>query len=137
MATKGHPPPESPWRVRITETIASAWLRGLRDHRAYLVPVGCTWRVSFGPLGHQWRRWVAVRPSLTWEATENDFHRALALKAGRYYFEAIPPGGRRYHDCGLAYFDVKRVATDAEPEGAAPRSLSPSALAALRARQLT
>jgi len=135
MATKGHLLTASPTRVRVTDTVASAWLRGLRDHRAYLVPVGCTWRLSFAPLGHRWRLWVAVRPALTWQATEEDFRRAVALKAGRYYFEAVPPGARRYHDCGLAYVDVAPRATDAAPEVPPARALSPTVLAALRARQ--
>ncbi len=127
---------ESPGRVRVAETIASAWLRGLRDHRAYLVPVGCTWRLSFAARGHRWGCWVAVRPTLTWEATEVDFRRALALKAGRYYFEAVSPDGRRYHDSGLAYFDVAKRATDTALEAEPRRALSPTVLAALRARQL-
>lgn len=77
-----------------------------------------------------------MRPALTWEAKENEFHRALVLKAGRYYFEAVPPGGRRYHDCGLAYVDVMRAETDTAREDAPPRALSPTVLAALRARQM-
>lgn len=129
---------ESPGRVRVAETIASAWLRGLRDHRAFLVPVGCTWRLSFAPLGHRWRLWVAVRPALTWEVTEEDFRRAVTIKAGRYYLEAVPPGARRYRDCGLAYYDVGRgrAATDTASDAAPSRAPSPTVLAALRARQM-
>ncbi len=78
-----------------------------------------------------------MRPALTWQANEEDFRRAVALKSGRYYFEAVPPGARRYHDCGLAYVDVAPRATDAVPEvpPARARALSPTVLAALRARQ--
>lgn len=79
-----------------------------------------------------------MRPVLTWQATEEDFRRAVTLKAGRYYFEAVPPGARRYHDCGLAYLDIAVRAMDTALEAAQPRArvLSPIVLAALRARQL-
>lgn len=136
MTASGRRVAKPPGRVLVTETIVSTWLRGLRDHRSYLVPVGCTWHLSHAAPRYSWGRSVRLRSPLTWKATEEDFRRAVIIEAGRYYLKALAPNGRPYHDNGLAYFDVVRAVTEDSRDVRPLRPIPATVLAALRARQV-
>lgn len=134
MATRKVRHQRATLRPRVTETVASTWLRSLRDGRAYQVPVGSTWRASYAPPGHRWAVWVPLRAVLTWEASEEDFRQALDVRTGRYYLEALAPDGRRYRDNGLAYVDTIVDALGPPTSSPQPGPLPLVVIANLRAR---